>query len=109
MAVDRAPHSGLRTEVRTIEDVRASLRTVALDLARLKKAIGSAAGLAASASGDVVGPASATDNGVVRYDGTTGKLIQNSVVTISDTGAMSGVTNWPVVAFTFVASDGFAI
>jgi len=46
---------------------------------------------------------------VVRYDGTTGKLIQNSVVTISDTGAMSGVTNWPVVAFTFVASDGFAI
>lgn len=36
-------------------------------------------------SGDVVGPASATDNAVARYDGTTGKLIQNSAVTIADT------------------------
>ena len=35
--------------------------------------------------GDVDGPASATDNAVARFDGTTGKLIQNSVVTISDT------------------------
>lgn len=38
-----------------------------------------------SGSGDVVGPASATDNAVVRYDGTTGKLVQNSAVTIADT------------------------
>lgn len=38
-----------------------------------------------SATGDVVGPASATDNAVVRFDGTTGKLIQNSAVTIADT------------------------
>ena len=36
-------------------------------------------------SGDVVGPASATDNAVVRFDGTTGKLVQNSAVTIADT------------------------
>jgi hypothetical protein len=42
--------------------------------------------------GDVVGPASATDNAVARFDTTTGKLIQNSVVTISDTGATTGVT-----------------
>lgn len=35
--------------------------------------------------GDVAGPASATDNAVVRFDGTTGKLIQNSAVTIADT------------------------
>ena len=34
--------------------------------------------------GNVVGPASATDNAVVRFDGTTGKLVQNSVVTIAD-------------------------
>lgn len=40
-------------------------------------------------TGDVVGPASATDNAIVRYDGTTGKLIQNSAVTIADT---TGVT-----------------
>ena len=29
-------------------------------------------------TGDVVGPASATDNAFVRFDGTTGKLVQNS-------------------------------
>ena len=36
--------------------------------------------------GDVVGPASATDNAVARFDLTTGKLIQNSTVTIDDSG-----------------------
>jgi len=36
-------------------------------------------------TGDVTGPASATDNAIVRFDGTTGKLIQNSTVTIDDT------------------------
>jgi hypothetical protein len=42
-------------------------------------------------TGDVAGPSSATDNAITRFDGTTGKLIQNSAVTISDTGAMAGV------------------
>ena len=38
-----------------------------------------------TATGDVVGPASATDNAIARFDGTTGKLVQNSSgVTISD-------------------------
>jgi len=45
-----------------------------------------------SLGGDVVGPASATDNAVARYDTTTGKLLQNSVVTVGDTGAVAGVT-----------------
>src|SRR3989344_4871 len=35
-------------------------------------------------TGDVVGPASSTDNAAVRFDGTTGKLVQNSGVTIDD-------------------------
>ena len=35
-------------------------------------------------AGDVVGPASATDNTVARYNSTTGKLIQGSGVTIDD-------------------------
>lgn len=43
------------------------------------------------ASGDVDGPASATDNAIVRYDGATGKLIQNSAVTIDDSNNVSGV------------------
>jgi len=38
-------------------------------------------------SGDVVGPASATDNAFARFDLTTGKLIQNSSATLDDTGA----------------------
>lgn len=36
--------------------------------------------------GDVVGPASATDNAVARFDTATGKLIQNSLVIIDDAG-----------------------
>lgn len=40
-------------------------------------------------SGDVVGPASSTDNAVARFDGTTGKLLQNSAATLSDTGALT--------------------
>ena len=45
-----------------------------------------------SLGGDVVGPASATDNAIARFDSTTGKLLQNSVVTIGDTGATTGIT-----------------
>ena len=44
---------------------------------------------ATGSGGDVVGPASSTDNAVVRFDGTTGKLIQNSTVTLSDTGVLT--------------------
>lgn len=40
-------------------------------------------------TGDVVGPGSATDNAIARFDSTTGKLIQNSAVTVDDTGAIT--------------------
>jgi hypothetical protein len=46
-----------------------------------------------SLGGDVVGPASATDNAVARYNLTTGKLIQNSLVIIDDTGSVTGVNS----------------
>ena len=39
----------------------------------------------------VVGPASATDNAVARFDGTTGQIVQNSGVTIDDSNNVSGV------------------
>lgn len=39
--------------------------------------------------GDVLGPTSSTDNAAVRFDGTTGKLVQNSLVTIGDTGIVT--------------------
>ena len=44
-----------------------------------------------SAGGDVAGPSSATDNAVARFDTTTGKLIQNSLVIVDDTGSVTGV------------------
>lgn len=49
------------------------------------------AGADLSAAGDVFGPASSTDNAIARFDGATGKLIQNSVVIVNDSGDMSGV------------------
>ena len=42
----------------------------------------------AAGGGDVVGPASSTDNAIARFDGTTGLLLQNSGVTISDANVM---------------------
>ena len=46
-----------------------------------------------TSTGDVTGAASATDNAVARFDGTTGKVIQNSAVTIADTtGDITGGT-----------------
>ena len=45
----------------------------------------------ATPSGNVVGPASATDHAVARYDTTTGKLIQNSTLIADDSGNTSGM------------------
>jgi hypothetical protein len=42
--------------------------------------------IAGAGTGDVVGPASATDNALARYDLTTGKLIQNGSITQDDNG-----------------------
>ena len=44
-------------------------------------------------SGDVVGAASSTNNALVRFDATTGKLIKNSLTTLEDTGYI----NFPLV------------
>ena len=41
-----------------------------------------------SGSGDVVGPASSTNDAIARFDTTTGKLLQNSSVTINDGGGI---------------------
>lgn len=40
-------------------------------------------------TGDVVGPGASTDNALARFDSTTGKLIQNSVVLLTDLGEIS--------------------
>jgi hypothetical protein len=45
----------------------------------------------------VVGPASATDNAVARFDLTTGKIIQNSAVIVDDTGNVGIGTTSPTL------------
>jgi len=40
-------------------------------------------------AGDVVGPATATDNALARFDTTTGKLLQNSLATADDSGSVN--------------------
>ena len=65
------------------------------------------------ASGDVDGPASATDNAIARFDGITGKIIQNSAATVADTtgditaGAYNKVTiTAPASSATLTIADG---
>lgn len=60
-------------------------------------------------TGDVVGPGSATDNALARFDGTTGKLIQNSVATLLDTGKMKLTIGGGSGATAPTNSDGFVI
>ena len=40
-------------------------------------------------TGDMVGPSIATDNAIARFDTTTGKLLQNSGITIDDSGNLT--------------------
>ncbi len=44
-------------------------------------------------SSTVYGPASATDNALARFDGTTGKYVQSSLATLSDLGQLSIESN----------------
>lgn len=48
---------------------------------------------AAGSAGDVVGPGSSTDNALVRFDGTTGKLVQNSAGVLDDSGNLTGLAS----------------
>ena len=59
-----------------------------------------------SASG-VDGPASATDNAITRFNTTTGKLLQNSVVTISDLGAIVAPIASSIIPFHYDNQSGF--
>ena len=45
-----------------------------------------------SGTGDIIGPASATDNAIVRFNTTTGTLVQDSAVIVNDTGEIQGST-----------------
>lgn len=57
-----------------------------------------------SGAGDVFGPASSSDNAVVRFDGTTGKLLQNSSVFVTDAGSVGIGTSNPEARLSVVQS-----
>lgn len=44
-----------------------------------------------AASGDVVGPASATDTAIALFDGLTGKVLKNSTITVDGSGNVGGL------------------
>ncbi len=50
-------------------------------------------------TGSFNGPATSTDNAIVRFDGTNGALAQNSLVTISDTGIITAPSVGSVIPF----------
>ena len=62
-----------------------------------------------SGSGDVAGPASATDNTLPRFDGATGKLVQGSGVAVTDADEISGyrgnINAQTGTTYTLVAAD----
>lgn len=49
-------------------------------------------GTANNSLADVAGPDTSTDNAIARFDSITGKIIQNSGVTIDDSNVVSGIT-----------------
>lgn len=62
-----------------------------------------------SGSGDVVGPSSAADNTLPRFDSTTGKLLQGSGVAVTDADEISGykgnINRQTGTSYTLVAAD----
>jgi hypothetical protein len=58
-------------------------------------------------SGDVTGPGSSTDNAITRFDATTGKIIQNSQVTVADDGAITAPQVGSVIPFYFANQAAF--
>ena len=56
---------------------------------------------------DLVGPASSTDNAIARFDSTTGKFLQNSLVTIADDGAIVAPDVGSIIPFYFADQAAF--
>lgn len=60
-------------------------------------------------TGDVDGPASSVDNAIARFDGTTGKILQDytsGAPTVGDTGAMSLSAQLSIVDTTWRVTEG---
>ncbi len=79
--------SGLRTATTVVAISSASAPVAGQVLAATSST--AAAWTTPSGSGDVIGPASATDLAICIYDGTSGKAIKNSTLTVSSGGSIT--------------------
>lgn len=68
------------------------------------------AGGGGGGGGDVVGPASSTDKAVVRFDGITGKIIQNGVAIETDLGSINSQDGTAALpTFGFLSAGGVGV
>lgn len=79
-----------------------------LKLSQLVVALGNVTSGGGGGSGDVVGPASSTDNALTRFNGITGKLIQNSTAILDDAGNLT-LNNVFTTSATTVSAGGTTI
>lgn len=63
--------------------------------------------ISSTATGDVSKAASSTDNAIIRFDGTTGDTLQNSLVTIDDTGVITAPSVGSIIPFYFADQNAF--
>lgn len=90
---------GLRSAQPTAADVPAGSLYFVTDESVTERSTGAAwEDYSDGGSGDVAGPGSATDNAIVRFDGTGGKTLQDSGITIADgaTGTLAGTNSGDV-------------
>lgn len=69
--------------------------------------LGGGGGGGGGGTGDVTGPASSNDNIIARFNGVSGKIIQESLVGISDTGAITAPSVGSIIPFRFADQAGF--
>lgn len=65
--------------------------TISLDDLQVGPPVQESTGGGGGGTGDVIGPGSSTDNALARFDGVTGKYIQNGLITEDDTGNLNSI------------------
>ena len=60
--------------------------------------------LKSSSGNEISGPSSSTDNAIVRFDGTTGKIIQNSIPLLDDLANITLTNNITIQGFTLITN-----
>lgn len=85
--------TAVKTEIGANDEARSLLvqRIQGLTALQAQEALEEIVGLLTALSASAVsGPATSTDNAIARWDGATGDTLQNSLVTVDDTGIMNG-------------------